>query len=236
MECLILTSFYFIEPFKRGFFCNDESLMHPYRESTVALSLGYVGFGLPIIVIIMTEFLRWKTNVNETQNIKLFNRDIPTWLVNVYKNFGTFLFGAFVTILITDTGKLVIGRLRPHFMAVCQPIMANGTNCSDQRNIHRYIEDYSCSNTMSTAEKLRDTKLSFPSGHSSFALYTMVYAAFYIHYLMSWTGSKFVKYLLEFIFISLAWFTALSRISDYKHHCKLTWLSTSFKKCLKLKF
>lgn len=29
-----------------------------------------------------------------------------------------------------------------------------------------------------------------------------------------------LNYFLQFILIAMAWFTSLSRISDYKHHCK----------------
>lgn len=196
--------------------------MHPYRDSTVAYSLGIVGFGLPMVLIVLTEFLRWKLkpNASDKQSVKLFNCDLPSWLIDVYKNFGVFLFGAFVTILATDIGKRTIGRLRPHFMHVCHPVRFDGTNCSDPANFYRYIEDYTCANHASSEEQLRDMKLSFPSGHSSFSMYAMFFAALYLHFTMTWKGSKLLKYLLQFIFVSLAWFTALSRVSDYKHHCK----------------
>lgn len=35
---------------------------------------------------------------------------------------------------------------------------------------------------------------------------------------MTWKGSKLVKHFLQFSFIMMAWYTGLSRISDYKHH------------------
>lgn len=202
--------------------------MHPYRDSTVAYSLGIVGFGLPMVLIVVTEFLRWKLkpSSSDKQSFKLFNCELPSWLIDVYKNFGVFLFGAFVTILATDIGKRTIGRLRPHFMQVCRPVRFDGTNCSVPANFNRYIEDYTCSNRASTEEQLRDMKLSFPSGHSSFSMYAMFFAAMYLHFTMTWKGSKLLKYLLQFIFVMMAWFTALSRVSDYKHHCKcLTSLS-----------
>lgn len=197
--------------------------MHPFRESTVAYSLGIVGFGLPMVLIVLTEFLRWnllKPSASDKQSVKLFNCDLPSWLIDVYKNFGVFLFGAFVTILATDIGKRTIGRLRPHFMHVCHPVLFDGTNCSNPANFYRYIEDYTCANHASSEEQLRDMKLSFPSGHSSFSMYAMFFAAMYLHFTMTWKGSKLLKYLLQFSFVMMAWFTALSRVSDYKHHCK----------------
>jgi len=35
---------------------------------------------------------------------------------------------------------------------------------------------------------------------------------------MTWRGSKLLRHLLQFVFIMVAWYTALSRVSDYKHH------------------
>lgn len=35
---------------------------------------------------------------------------------------------------------------------------------------------------------------------------------------MTWHGSKLLKHFLQFGLLMLAWYTALSRISNYKHH------------------
>lgn len=35
---------------------------------------------------------------------------------------------------------------------------------------------------------------------------------------MTWKGSKLLKNVLQLICLWLAWFTAMSRVSDYKHH------------------
>ncbi|KAK0095248.1 hypothetical protein PV326_008868 [Microctonus aethiopoides] len=35
---------------------------------------------------------------------------------------------------------------------------------------------------------------------------------------MAWRSSKLLKHFLQFICLMLAWFTAMSRISNYKHH------------------
>jgi hypothetical protein len=40
------------EPFERGFFCNDESLLHPYKTDTVTTTmLVTVGSLVPIFVV-----------------------------------------------------------------------------------------------------------------------------------------------------------------------------------------
>lgn len=35
---------------------------------------------------------------------------------------------------------------------------------------------------------------------------------------MTWRGSKLLKHLIQFLCMMMAWGTALSRVSDYKHH------------------
>lgn len=48
----VLMFFLFGKPYKRGFFCNDESLMHPYHSSTVTSAMLYVtGLFLPICTV-----------------------------------------------------------------------------------------------------------------------------------------------------------------------------------------
>lgn len=211
---------YHVEPFKRGFFCDDESLMHPYSESTVGASLFYVGYGLPLATIAITEIWRWKSSMDDKSEIKLFGYKISRLVQNVYKYGGIFMFGNLVTVLVTDVGKHVVGRFRPHFLGVCQPIMADGTTCADPQNFHRYIVDFTCGNAASSAERLKEMRLSFPSGHSSIAMFSALFIMIYIHFRMNWKGSKLFKHFLQFIVFSMAWFTALSRISDYKHHCE----------------
>ncbi|KAL9699041.1 hypothetical protein quinque_002482 [Culex quinquefasciatus] len=120
----ILIFFLIGQPYKRGFFCDDESLMHPFHDSTVT--------------IIGTELVRAHVKKSDKQPLKVYNITVPYWVVEAYKSVGVFGFGAACSQLLTDVGKYTIGRLRPHFF--------------------------------------------------------------------------------DFLLILLAWYTCLSRISDYKHH------------------
>lgn len=209
------------EPFKRGFFCNDQSLMYPHRPSTISGAiLMWIGISLPISIIIVTEFVISRLRKTDNCGMEIFNR-IPISLAkNVYNHVIVFLYGMGLTLFAMYFGKIILGRFRPHFLTVCQPIMSDGTNCSDPINWHRYIEDFTCGNTETTKEILREARLSFPSGHASYGFYTMTYAAFYLHYKMTWNGSRLLKSLLQFVLITMASGAALSRIPDYMHHCK----------------
>ena len=83
------------------------------------------------------------------------------WLCAVYT---CFLVGAAATVVLTDVGKYSIGRLRPHFLAVCKPDFSK-LNCTTgfQKN---FITDYECTGD---EDLIKEARLSFPSGHASFA-------------------------------------------------------------------
>lgn len=118
-ETQLLIFMCFLVPYERGFFCNDESLMHPFHESTVTHTVLYsVGFGVPILSILFTEFIRWKMNIEAEREVKLFGRNIPVWMQHAYKFIGILAFGAACSQLTTDIAKYTIGRLRPHFINV----------------------------------------------------------------------------------------------------------------------
>ncbi|XP_036330256.1 putative phosphatidate phosphatase isoform X2 [Rhagoletis pomonella] len=211
--------------YQRGFFCDDESLKHPFKESTVKnWMLYFVGLVLPIGVTLAVEIVRAERSKTSsdgafpTRRYIFMDYEVPAWMVECYKKIGIFGFGAAVSQLTTDIAKYSIGRLRPHFFAVCQPILSDGTTCDDPNNVGKYIEDFTCKGDDSTKRMLKEVHLSFPSGHSSFTFYTMVYTALYLQSRMDWKGSKLLRHSLQFLFIMIAWYTALSRVSDYKHH------------------
>lgn len=94
--------------------------------------------------------------------------------------------------------------------------MLDESTCDDDRNLHRYIQDFECTNPLSTDRMLQNMRLSFPSGHSSFAFVVAIYCVIYLNNRITWRGSKLCKHFIQLIFIAAATYTALSRISDYK--------------------
>lgn len=97
------------------------------------------------------------------------------------------------------------------------PHMLDGTTCNDPQNHHKYIQNFIC--THHEAQwTLKNMRLSFPSGHSSFSFAVAVYCVIYIQARISWKGSKLLKHFLQLVLIAAAAFTGFSRISDYKHH------------------
>ncbi|KAH8373601.1 hypothetical protein KR200_002628 [Drosophila serrata] len=213
------------DPYKRGFFCDDESLKHPFHDSTVRnWMLYFIGVVIPVGVIVFVEIIIAQSKVRRnngnstSRRYVLMNYDLPEWLIECYKKVGIYAFGAVVSQLTTDIAKYSIGRLRPHFIAVCQPVMPDGSTCDDPVNAGKYIQEFTCKGVGSSDRMLKEMRLSFPSGHSSFTFFAMVYLALYLQARMTWKGSKLLRHMLQFLFIMVAWYTALSRVSDYKHH------------------
>jgi len=215
--------------FQSGFYCDDDSIRYPFKEGTISnIVLYIVGGGLPIAAMITVESERhWyrsrstsTTSAMRTayhsDHVTLGRLRIPRFVVEMVHVIAIFIFGAGCSQLATDCGKYSIGRLRPHFIDMCQPKDLE-TLCSSGRAVlHQYITNYTCTGT--DLHGIKDSRLSFPSGHSSFSAYTMLYLALYLQSRMTWSGSYMLRPLLQTGALMLAWLTGLSRVSDYKHH------------------
>ncbi|XP_046440735.1 putative phosphatidate phosphatase isoform X2 [Daphnia pulex] len=211
--------------FQRGFYCDDASIRYPFKESTVTNVVLYCySLGLPILSMIIIEIFRWRNNSNNSKRLTRQNSAstinvssairIPSVIAELVHLVAIFLFGAACSQLATDFGKYTIGRLRPHFIAVCQP--ENFAQLCPLDGPPTYITDYKC--TGDDEKLLRESRLSFPSGHSSFSAYTMLFLAFYLQRRMNWSGSKLLRPTIQICVLMLSWYTGLSRVSDYKHH------------------
>ncbi|XP_014671072.1 PREDICTED: putative phosphatidate phosphatase [Priapulus caudatus] len=205
-------------PYHRGFFCDDESLQHPYKTGTIHTAVVWtIGFGLTIFSIMVCEALLYQTKRKRNIPCKRYmvgGKVIHSYLWINYKFIGAFLFGAAVSQTTTDIAKYMVGRLRPHWFDVCKPDFTKLECIKD--GIMQYIDADVC--TGEDHELIREARLSFMSGHASLAFYCMLYFALYLQARMTWSGSRLLKYTLQVCALFLAYGTALSRISDYKHH------------------
>jgi len=211
-----------VQPFTRGIFCNDQSIRYPKKEGTISQEVLYsVGTLLPTLSIGAVE--AYRTYVLEPKMFRggeelkprytLMGRPIPPVLTSLYVYLGYFYFGMAFNFCLTDLGKYTIGRLRPHFIDVCKPDWTK-LNCSFDPDAYR--PDAFCTEE---AKVVRKARVSFPSGHSSFSFYAMTYLILYLHSRMVWPiGGLLTKHVLQFVAFVLAFETALSRVSDNKHH------------------
>ncbi|XP_016959352.1 putative phosphatidate phosphatase [Drosophila biarmipes] len=208
-----------VDPVRRGFFCDDESISYPFQDNTVTpVMLGLIVGLLPAVVFVGVEYVSHLRAGDISATVELLGWRVSTWYVELGRQSTYFCFGLLLTFDATEVGKYTIGRLRPHFLAVCQPQLSDGSMCSDPVNLHRYVENYECAGEGFTVEDVRQARLSFPSGHSSLVFYAMVYVALYLQRKITWRGSKLSRHFVQFALVMVAWYTALSRVMDHWHH------------------
>jgi len=127
--------------------------------------------------------------------------------------------GAISTLLITEVGKHTIGRLRPHFIDVCKPNW-DQIRCFEDINgqkVANYIQFHE-NLCQGDAKLIKEARLSFPSGHSSFTTYSMVFVIIYLEARLVLQRTRFIKSIIQLIAFIAAWHTCMSRVSDFKHH------------------
>uniref|UniRef100_A0A4W5QS17 Phosphatidic acid phosphatase type 2D n=1 Tax=Hucho hucho TaxID=62062 RepID=A0A4W5QS17_9TELE len=197
-----------VTPYRRGFFCGDQSITYPYLEreaipDTLLIAGGIVITGLTIA---LGECYRVRFRGVHS---RAFVRNL--YVSCLYKELGSFLFGCCVGQSLTNMAKLSVGRLRPNFLSVCNVTYAS-LNCVPGS----YVAQVTC--RQPEQKMVEEARKSFFSGHSSFAMYTMLYLAFYLQARLSWRGARLLRPLLQFLLVMIAVYTGLSRISDYRHH------------------
>ena len=176
-----------LEPVQRGFFCNDASLAYGYHDSTISSTLLYlVGFSVPFATILIGEFVR-RRNSGVCKNACQNNLEIANLVVG-------YVAGAAATNTVSIALKYLVGRLRPHFFDVCRPDFTQidcgtpmrpnyVTDAHCQGNPDLFSEDELSEFTWNESEmaaRVRETRLSFVSGHASFSFQAMVFTVLYL--------------------------------------------------------
>ena len=191
-----------IKPFQRGFFCDDYTIKYPYIENeTVPQYICLLIWILISGVIILTTQI-----LNQTTSIKDVKRIIT---------------GLFCCILLTDVAKYSVGRLRPHFLTLCNPDYNNICfneesyySDGEEEYLDEFYQKYVNESEVCDNEKqhlLHEARLSFLSGHASFSFYCATFLILYMKNKQLW--SKIVKI---FLFLLATWIS-ITRVTDYYH-------------------
>ncbi|XP_053558829.1 phospholipid phosphatase 2 [Bombina bombina] len=190
-------------PYKRGFYCSDDSIRYPYRDDTITHGL-MAGVTISCTIIIITS-----GEMYMVFSKRLYSRsECNNYVAALYKVVGTYLFGAAVSQSLTDLAKYMIGRPRPNFLAVCDPDWT-AVNCSG------YVTQFTCRGSHAN---VTESRLSFYSGHSSFGMYCMLFLSLYIQARLCGKWARLLRPTIQFFLISFALYVGYTRVSDYKHH------------------
>ncbi|KAI8822667.1 phosphatidic acid phosphatase type 2/haloperoxidase [Fimicolochytrium jonesii] len=228
---LLLTSILldtFGQPFERGFDIHDPRISYPHlQESITSLASWLIGV-VGIVVLLAVVWLRRAVAREGEASDHWWRRDameVGAWVRNVvlwdvhHAMLGTVL-GLSVTNLLVNGTKLMVGALRPDFLARCRP--SEGMCLGD-------------------VGAVREGRMSFPSGHSG-----RVGAAggFALWYLMAVTGAVAVdarrpagrvwRLAVCLIPVFAILFMCIDRLQRNRHHVEdivvgcLTGLAVSF--------
>lgn len=193
------------DPYRRGFFCNDDSLRYPYKENTISDDLLLLlGFLLPFVVFFANEMERYRV----TRHTDHINK----YLIVFLKISCAYAFGFTLIELFIQGAKPAIGRLRPHFFDVCKPDFSK-IDCT-----RGYITDYNCTDTNHSAAVHRESRLSFPSGHAGFAMFGAIFTSLYMEKQVTLRCSAVAKCFTQTAMVALALMCAVTRLYDNRHH------------------
>ncbi|KAI1236872.1 hypothetical protein IHE44_0015130 [Lamprotornis superbus] len=125
-----------IQPYQRGFYCDDDSIRYPQKnvETINDAVLCAAGILIAILAIITGELYRIHY-LKEKSRSFIQN----PYVAALYKQVGCFVFGCAISQSFTDIAKVSVGRLRPHFLAVCD-LDFSTINCA--KGV--YIQNYTC--------------------------------------------------------------------------------------------
>ncbi|KHN77310.1 Uncharacterized protein T28D9.3 [Toxocara canis] len=202
-----------LQPYRRGFFCNDQSIRYPYKDSTIPTVVLYViSMAILLVTIIGTELFRI-IKLSESITYSLRGKNVNRFLIRFLTYFAHGIFGLLLNLIFTQTTKWMVGRLRPHFIDVCKPNITLST-CS---NPNEYITNYVCNGA--SKGMIKEARLSFFSGHSAFCMGTAVFCVIYMQARLPRRiyGITLLPVLQGFL-IGIALLVGLSRIADNMHH------------------
>ncbi|XP_041828609.1 phospholipid phosphatase 2-like [Melanotaenia boesemani] len=186
-------------PYERGIYCDDESIKYPYRKDTISHGV-MAAVTITCSIVIITTGEAYLVHIKRLHSNSQFNQ----YLSALYKVVGTYLFGAAVSQSLTDLAKFSIGRPRPNFLSVCNPVSCNG-----------YMLHINCTGN---PHNVTESRLSFYSGHSSFGMYCMLFLSLYVQARMQGKWTRLFRPTIQFFLLAFSLYVAYTRISDNKHH------------------
>ncbi|KAE9552227.1 hypothetical protein FO519_004571 [Halicephalobus sp. NKZ332] len=174
---------------------------------------------VPTIILIETACEKYRYGRYESRLPIKFECNgfiIPGVIVRFVRFFLISQLGFMIEIFMLNITKYSVGRLRPHFLAVCKPSVNTSTiaSCGDAAT---YIQHYICLGKDQAL--IKDARLSFFSGHTSHAFYYAFFLVIYMHCRFGRTMRTSVFFpIIYALLISAAAFVGYSRVNDNKHH------------------
>ncbi len=108
------------EPYRRGFFCDDESIKHPNLKEEISVGQCIaIWVAIALLVVPGVEVMHHAVFKHDPPQPRIA-RYCPWVLIELYRIVGYFAIGALCSLLTTEMAKYKIGRLRPYFLDACK--------------------------------------------------------------------------------------------------------------------
>ncbi|KAK5973028.1 PhosphoLipid PhosPhatase, partial [Trichostrongylus colubriformis] len=200
---------YAISPYERPVPCNDDSINRPFYNNTIRMKqLLAVSLGMPFFIICFVEAMIFRASQGSNKLAKYFTTSTLLYL--------KYLISFAVCTFLMEYLKCTVGRLRPHFLAVCQPDWSR-MDCTDKEYIP--VSETFCTNP--DTRRIRTARTSFPSGHTAAAFHVWIFLFLYLRRMARITGIPSLyrtRDILLAIFTIWTGFTAITRVTDYWHY------------------
>lgn len=174
--------------FERPFWRDDHTISFPHKDREIIPNwlLPFISLGLP--TAILSGWMVYK---------RLSNRRLLVAFIGL-------LLALSLTVEITTVTKVLVGRLRPDFLARCDldPSIIKQNVCRGP------------------AKLVREGRKSFPSGHTSSAFAGLGYSGFFLAgQLGLFDGQGYaIRLFIVSVPFGVASFVGISRIMDFRHH------------------
>ncbi|XP_074641246.1 phospholipid phosphatase-related protein type 5-like [Tubulanus polymorphus] len=131
-------------------------------------------FCIPPFIMLICEVVVWALNRQKPKEFQVdicCNMSVPHLWRRCIRIVGMFAFGAFLTMIVCDSIKLLLGGLRPNFLDICK------LNAPCQAGKLYTVDN--CGETDKTI--LRDARMSFPSLQTAITAFASIYLSVYLH-------------------------------------------------------
>lgn len=196
----------------------DPTISFPHvKEQVSVAALEGISIGLPALAIFLSSAL---------QKYKAHNSALAS-LLNFYLYCGLGLaICLLATDAITNNVKILVLRPRPNFFAYCDYKGYGSAMNSGNYTLYNSVTTANAIGSVSactaSAATVKDSVLSFPSGHSSLSFAAMTYIALLARYTIAQRRPFFLLSFDGLVVIApfyLSAWIAITRIQDFYHHC-----------------
>ncbi|XP_050704277.1 phospholipid phosphatase 2-like isoform X2 [Eriocheir sinensis] len=190
--------------------CKDTSIRRDVKKDTVNIgTLFTISLIVPFFVMTLIEYL-----VPPSTQTPPGTTPIRASLRRGWRYFTDLFVGVLFTYFFTDLLKTSVGEARPNFWNTCKP------NLTEEQCSQDYITVTwkDCTNPGGLKHwRLAETMKSFPSGHASISVYSVVFMIIYTHKRLWQRWSSLSSPFVQMLWLTWAVVCCQSRIWDNKH-------------------